>query len=106
MPLLYLLLVAADPAAWGTVREIPAPEANQAAAADERFLYAITNKVVAKYDRETGMRIAVSTGPAEHLNSGFLHNGRVYCAHSNYPKQPEKSKTKVLDCESMELTTF
>jgi len=101
-----LLFVAADPAAWSLVREIPAPEAHQAAAADGRFLYAIANKVVAKYDRETGMRVAVSTGAAEHLNSGFFHKGRLYCAHSNYPKLPEKSEIKVLDVESMELTTF
>src|SRR5690349_9157860 len=106
MALLYLLLLAADPAAWSTAREIPAPEAHQAAAADERFFYAITNKVVGKYDRESGMRLALSTGPAEHLNSGFLHKGRLYCAHSNYPKLPEKSEIKVLDRESMELTTF
>jgi hypothetical protein len=106
MAVLYLLLVAADPAAWSVVREIPAPEAHQAAAADERFFYAITNKAVAKYDRQSGMRLALSTGPAEHLNSGFLHERRLYCAHSNYPKQPEKSEIKVLNPLSMELTTF
>ena len=104
--ILYLLILAADPAGWTAVREIPAPEANQAAAADERFFYAITNKVVAKYDRESGTRVAVSTGEAEHLNSGFFHMGRLYCAHSNYPKLPEKSEIKVLDPESMQLTTF
>jgi hypothetical protein len=106
MAILYLLILAADPVSWPAVREIPAPEANQAAAADEKFFYAITNKVVAKYDREGGMRVAVSTGEAEHLNSGFFHKGRLYCAHSNYPKLPEKSEIKVLDPESMQLTTF
>jgi len=103
---LCLLFAAADPASWRVVREIDAPEAHQAAAADERFFYAIANRVVAKYDRETGTRVAVSTGPAEHLNSGFLLEGRLYCAHSNFPKLPEKSEIKVLDTESMELTTF
>jgi hypothetical protein len=104
--LLYLLILAADPSRWTTVREFPAPEAHQAAAADDRFLYAITNRTVAKYDRENGLRVAVSTGPAEHLNSGFFHDGKLYCAHSNYPKLPEKSEIKVLDASSMELTTF
>lgn len=106
MAVLYLLILAADPAGWTAVREIPAPEANQAAAADERFFYAITNKVVAKYERESGVRVAVSTGEAEHLNSGFFREGKLYCAHSNYPKLPEKSEIKVLDVGSMELTTF
>jgi hypothetical protein len=39
---------------------LAAPEASQAAAADERFVYAIDNRVVAKYDRETGKRLAVT----------------------------------------------
>lgn len=85
---------------------LAAPEANQAAAADGRFVYAIDNAVVAKYDRATGKRLAVSTGPAQHLNSGFLREGKLYCAHSNYPQKPARSEIKVLDPESMALTNF
>ena len=92
--------------AWEKVGEWPAPEAKQAAATDERFFYAITNTLVAKYDRENGERVAVSTGEAEHLNSGFLWEGRVYCAHSNYPHVPEQSKILVLDPDTMRLSTF
>jgi hypothetical protein len=91
--------------AWEKVGEWPASEAKQAAAADHRFFYAITNTLVAKYDRGTGQRVAVSTGKAEHLNSGFLWEGRIYCAHSNYPLLPEQSKIMVLDPETMELST-
>ncbi|HLQ43230.1 MAG TPA: hypothetical protein VK137_00760, partial [Planctomycetaceae bacterium] len=29
-----------------------------------------------------------------------------YCAHSNYPQTPERSEIKVLDLESMQLSTF
>ena len=91
---------------WKQTRTMPAPEAKQAAAADERFVYAITNDVVAKYDRQTGNRLATSTGDAEHLNSGFLWNGRLYCAHSNFPKQPERSQIFVLDLDRMQLSSF
>lgn len=91
---------------WVATRTIDAPEANQAAAADERFAYAITNANVAKYDRRTGERVAISTGEAQHLNSGFLWEGKLYCAHSNYPRTPEISEIKVLDPETMRLTTF
>ncbi len=91
---------------WTKTREIAAPEANQAAAADERFVYAIDNAVVAKYDRQTGQRVARSTGAAKHLNSGFLLGGKLYCAHSNYPRKPEQSEIMVLDPETMELTPF
>jgi hypothetical protein len=91
---------------WTQSAAIPAPEANQAAAADDKFLYAIGSAVIAKYDRSTGKRIAVSTGPAHHLNSGFLHDGRLYCAHSNFPKKPESSQVFVLDPETMRLSRY
>jgi len=62
--------------------------------------------MVAKYDRRSGKRLAVSTGEAKHLNSGFLNKGKLYCAHSNYPQTPELSEIKVLNVESMQLSTF
>ncbi len=65
---------------WEHSGQIKAPEAHQAAAADHEFVYAITNQRVAKYDRESGERVAVSRGKAGHLNSGFLWEGNLYCA--------------------------
>ena len=85
------------------VRTIAAPEAVQAAVADEQVVYAINNTSVASYDRTTGQRLRVSTGDAQHLNSGFLWRGRIYCAHSNYPQKPERSQVKVLDPKDMQL---
>jgi hypothetical protein len=83
-----------------------APEANQAAAADDNVIYAIDSALIAKYDRKTGERLAVSTGAAKHLNSGFVWNRRVYCAHSNYPRKPERSEVMVLDPATMVLSQF
>lgn len=85
---------------------LPAQEARQAAAAEGPFVYAINNTAVAKYDRASGDRVAASTGEAKHLNSGFFHEGRLYCAHSNFPAQPSRSEIMVLDPETMELTVF
>ncbi len=99
-------LAAADEPAWIETASFSAEEAKQAAAADERFFYVITNRVIAKYDRTTHERVAVSSGDAEHLNSGFFWNGRLYCAHSNYPKKPEDSQIMVLDTPSMQLSVF
>jgi hypothetical protein len=93
-------------AVWSATATLGAPEANQAAAADEKLVYAIGNTRVAKYDRHTGKRLAISTGDAKHLNSGFLWQGKLYCAHSNYPQTPERSEIKMLDVESMRLSTF
>ena len=96
----------AESATWQTVRELAAPEAIQAAAADEQFVYAIASREIAKYDPVTGKRIALSTGDAKHLNSGFLWQGKLLCAHSNYPQLPERSEIKVLDPNTMQLSTF
>lgn len=95
-----------EPTGWTETRVLAAPEAFQAAAAHEDWVFAIANSQVAKYDRATGKRLAVSTGDAKHLNSGFMWKEKLYCAHSNYPLLPEKSEIKVLDLESMKLTTF
>lgn len=91
---------------WTTTRTLPAPEAHQAAAATNEFIFAIASKTIAKYDRATGNRLATSTGEAQHLNSGFLHDGKLYCAHSNYPQTPERSEIKLLDVETMQLSRF
>ncbi|WP_147274296.1 endonuclease [Bremerella cremea] len=92
--------------AWKQTATLDAPEANQAAAADESFVYAINNTMVAKYGRASGELVAKSEGDAQHLNSGFLHEGKLYCAHSNYPFKPESSIIKVLDVASMQLSDF
>lgn len=91
---------------WVQTRSLPAPEAHQAAAAMGDHVYAISSRVVAKYDRRSGKRIAVSTGKAKHLNSGIIWNGLLYCAHSNYPTQPERSQIMLLDPNTMRLSVF
>lgn len=93
-------------AAWVQTGTLKAEEAHQAAAADEAYVYAISNRVVGKYDRASGERVARSTGDAHHLNSGFLMDGKLYCAHSNFPRKPDASIIKVLDLKTMELTDF
>ena len=44
---------------WSATRQLPAPEAHQAAAAEGKFVYAITSRAVAKYDRATGKRLSL-----------------------------------------------
>ena len=85
---------------------LPASHATQAAAADSEFVYAIANAVIVKHDRATGKELAKSTGAALHLNSGFFWQGKLYCAHSNYPKKPDESDIRVLDPATMQLSIF
>lgn len=85
---------------------LPSPHATQAAAADAAFVYAISSTAVVRYDRASGRELARSRGKAEHLNSGFLWRGKLYCAHSNYPRLPHQSDLRVLDPATMRLETF
>lgn len=107
---LFLALVATFPAnaadRYVASKSFPAEEAHQAAACDRQFIYAISSTAVAKYDRATGARLAISTGDARHLNSGFLWQGTLYCAHSNYPATPEKSEIFALNPQTMVLSPF
>ena len=89
---------------WRTIETLEDANAFQAAAADLDFFYAINNREISKIDRRTKVRVAVSDGRARHLNSGYLLKGKLYCAHSNYPLVPERSRIKVLNTTSMKLT--
>ena len=79
--------------------------ATQAAATDTR-VFAVSSTAVVVYDRSTGKLLATSEGKAEHLNSAFVREGKVYCAHSNYPKQPDTSEVRVYDPATNKLSVF
>jgi hypothetical protein len=91
---------------WKATGELKSEHATQAAAADERHVYAVSNSAVAVYDRATGKLLAKSEGKAEHLNSAFVWKDKVYCAHSNYPRKPETSEIRVYDPATNKLTVF
>ena len=98
---------AAEPSLrWRATGSLAAAEAHQAAAADKHSVYAIGSRVIERYDRKSGERIGVSQGKATHLNSGFFWQGRLLCAHSNYPQKPERSKIMVLDPATMRLANL
>lgn len=70
-------------------------------------MYVISSTAVAAYDRNTWQRLWLSHGGyASHLNSGFLWQGKLLCAHSNYPQQPNTSEIKAVDLATGELTAF
>lgn len=89
---------------WKETRRIDTPYATQAAAADEEYVYGISNPAVAKLDRKTGELIALSEGKAAHLNAGSFIEGKLVLANSNYPRQPETSQVMSLDSATMKLT--
>lgn len=87
------------------LRRLPAPEARQGVAADAEFLYAISNHALGKYRKDTGARVATwecpEGDPLIHLNAGIVHEGRLYCAHSNYPGVPQLSSVEIWDTATL-----
>ena len=98
-----LELVAAAIVALAPARELsrlPAPEASQGVAVDRRYVYAIGNSEIAKYDRNSGRKAAVWKGDPQrfpHLNSCAVIGRELVCASSNYPKTPMQSSVEVFD---------
>lgn len=82
------------------------PEAHQGVASDEASFYVVTNRSIARYDRTSGKLLARWTAPAEspvqHLNSGTVLNGRLYCANSNWPKTPLRNTVEIFEASTLQ----
>lgn len=90
---------------YADIRKIAAPEARQGVAADNDFLYIISNHALGKYGKTSGQRVAgwecPEGQPLTHLNAGIVYQGRLYCAHSNYPGVPMFSSVEIWDAATM-----
>ena len=83
----------------------PATEAHQGVAVDKDHFYAIGSREIGKYDKKTGRKIKQwvdDTGEIIHLDSGVEFEGKLYCAHSNYPALPMTSSVEVWDKVTLE----
>lgn len=91
---------------YADIRRFPAPEARQGVAADDEFLYVISNHAIGKYRKDTGVRVAAwecpPGQPLTHLNAGIVQAGRLYCAHSNYPGVPNLSSVEIWDTATLQ----
>ncbi|WP_417749904.1 hypothetical protein [Rosistilla oblonga] len=104
-----LFLVApACGAAEPSIRELnrfAAAEAHQAVAVDATSYYAISSRAIGRYEKQTNQPIANWTAPADstiqHLNSGLVYDGRLYCAHSNWPASPLKNTLEIFDAATL-----
>ena len=83
-----------------------APEANQGVAVDAECFYAITNSAIGKYRKDTGERVGGweggKDGNIKHLNAGVALDGKLYCAHSNFPNLPEQSSVEIWNTATMQ----
>ena len=90
-----------------TTTSFEAANAKQAVAVDDRYVYAINNDRITKHDKQTGEPLANWKGkkrkiPIIHLDSGLVHEGLLYAAHSNWPHWPMTSSVEIWDTETME----
>ena len=75
-------------------------------AVDGEHFYAITNAAIGKYRKDNGERVGewkeTKEGHIKHLNAGLILDGKLWCAHSNYPEMPMKSSVEVFDPKTMQ----
>ncbi|OGU35141.1 MAG: hypothetical protein A2068_04705 [Ignavibacteria bacterium GWB2_35_6b] len=90
------------------VKKYSVPEARQGVAVDKDYFYAIDTRGIAKYEKVSGKLVkkweGKEGGPIKHLDSGVILDGRLYCAHSNYPEFPMTSSIEIFDPETLEHT--
>jgi hypothetical protein len=76
-------------------------EARQGVGVDADAFYAVDNSTIAKFDKKTGALITKWEGPAIHLDSAAVIDGKIYAAHSNYPAWPMTSSIEIWDAATM-----
>ncbi|MEZ0277096.1 MAG: hypothetical protein ACAH88_19455, partial [Roseimicrobium sp.] len=88
------------------LRRFTATEANQGVAVDEQHLYVISNSAIGKYRKDTFEKVGEwkqpKGGPLIHMNAGIVHEGKLYCAHSNFPNIPMTSSIEMWDTATMQ----
>ena len=85
------------------LKRYKAPQAKQGVVANKDYFIVFSNDSIVKHDKATG-NIAGSfySKNLKHLNSGVLKNGKLYCAHSNYPEVPMWSSIEIWEENTLE----
>lgn len=87
-----------------TQRLFDSENARQGVAVDDKHVYAINNYKITKHDKKTNSIINTwedKSGKTIHLDSGVVIEGKLYCAHSNYPNIPMTSSIEIWDAETL-----
>jgi hypothetical protein len=85
------------------LRQYPAPEARQGVAVDVRYVFAVSNSTIAKYDKRSGERVAIWEGDKAqfpHINSCTVitvETAQLVCANSNFPGVPHWSSVELFN---------
>ncbi|AOS45987.1 hypothetical protein Verru16b_03078 [Lacunisphaera limnophila] len=92
-------LVATELARW------PVRGANQGVAVDAEHFYGIGNFAIIKHRKDTGAPVAewlgLKGGPIVHYNGGYVADGRLIIAHSNFAQLPMASSLETHDTATL-----
>jgi len=101
--------LAADPTKGPAPTEVarfPAAEAVQGVAVDAEFLYVIADHTLGKYRKSDGTKVASWSAPKDskvkHLNAGVVLDGKLFCAHSNFPLKPDESSVEIFEAKTLQ----
>ncbi|MCS7465863.1 hypothetical protein NZK35_04145 [Stieleria sp. ICT_E10.1] len=87
------------------LRRVSIAEAHQAVAVDAPSFYAISNRTIARYDKQSAKQLVRWQAPEnsgiQHLNSGVVVEGRLYCANSNWPTKPLKNTIEIFEAKTL-----
>lgn len=89
---------------FSEVRKFASSEARQGVAVDKKYIYVVDTKQIVKYDKkkfQLVIRWNNENSPIIHLDSGVIVNGKLYCAHSNYPEIPMTSSIEIWDATTL-----
>jgi hypothetical protein len=81
-------------------------EGNQGAMVDETHFYGIGHHTLVQHRKDKGERVAEwfgpRGGPIVHFNAGYVEDGRLMLAHSNFPQQPMASSLEIHDAGTLQ----
>lgn len=81
------------------------PEARQGIAVDRYYFYAVDNRAIAKYRKDSGEFVNRwedrTGGRFIHLNSAAAVHGKIYAAHNNWPHLPARNLIEIWNASTM-----
>ena len=96
---------------WGQghfveVKRFTSRDAHQGVGVGPQRVYAIGSRSITAHDKLTGAFLtqwkSEKAGDWIHLDSGLVREGKLYCAHSNFPLLPMTGSVEVYDAITLE----
>ncbi len=91
------------------IQRFDSSDAHQGVGVGPKRVFAIGSRSISAHDKLTGTLLKRWKAPLLsswiHLDSGFVMDGKLYCAHSNYPFLPMTGSVEVFSAATLEWET-